>query len=257
MSDSVSAGGSSGSSGILSSTMRGIVRQAGDPQDRDIRRVEDVVDLSPMAAQNQKSERQVEPADPSDTLRNPGSQKNQQRVEREAEEAEAAAENAQQAQQAGFEVSRPVNMGMAAAINIGTDEMVRRFDTDGDERLNKVERERAMEAVQSEQGMKAGGGRMFRQTGGADSGADDGAGAAYLAEQEARQANAQQMQAEAEQKAERARAERIAALEEQDAKAEEMSAALQAQTRRPDAEAAYQKSDSLDAPPSRMPDIDA
>jgi hypothetical protein len=261
MSDSVSSGGFSGSGGVLSSTMRSITRQAGDPQDREARRVEDVVDLTPAAANQEQSQRQIEPAEPGDSLRNPGSQKAPmagQNAEKEAQEAEAAAREASEAQQAQtFEINRPVNIGMAAAINIGTDDMVRRFDTNGDEHLDKVEREQAIRAVQSERGGKPGGGRMFRSVGESDE-SSGGDGAAFLAEKEAQKARTEQSQAEAQSKAERARAERIAALEEQQAKAEAMAETTAQPTagvpRRPDAGAAYQKSDSLGGPPPKSVD---
>ncbi|MQX35268.1 hypothetical protein [Roseospira navarrensis] len=253
MSDTSGAGGPSGSSGVLSSTMRSITRQAGDPQDREVRRVEDVVDLSPGAAQREQSERPVEPADAGDQAHNPGSQKNMMlerlKADEKLEAAEQAAREAEQAREAqrspdgddAVTLEQPVNIGMAAAINIGARDMVRRFDTNGDSHLDYVERNQALEAVQSNERVVPGGGRMSQRQAEvqqafagegevflaeqearrvqserqwAQAQAERGGeGQAFLAEQQAREAKTAQRVAELDEKAERSRAERLAALE--------------------------------------------
>ncbi|MBB4284491.1 hypothetical protein [Roseospira goensis] len=246
MAESFGAGGPSGSSGLLSSTMRSIVRQSGDPHDRDSRRVEDVVDLSPLAAQRQETRGPVEPPEASDSLRNPSSHTPPAARLRaddkadEADEAEAAAREARAAQREadGENVDAtagPVNIGMAAAIAIGVPEMVRRFDTNGDEHLDQVERERALETVQTDTGVQRarGGGPLFDRVQLAedappreqDAGAP-GQGETAYAEMQARRAESAQRLSEAEAKAERARAERLAALDEQAADRAAAAAAL-------------------------------
>lgn len=244
MAESFGAGGPSGSSGVLSSTLRSIVRQAGDPQDHEQRRVQDVVDLSPMAAQQSQSQEKVQPTEPADTLRNPGGQAKmlaKARAENMSEEAEAAAREADQQREPVPSVSRPVNIGLAAAIAIGSPDMVERYDINGDEHLDQRERSRAIDSVTSEEAQRqAQVGRMFRSSGEAAE-SDGNAGEAYYAEMEAKKAEAGQARAEAQAKAEQSRADRLAALE------------AQQQAQASGAERAYERSEDLDArtPPPR------
>jgi len=245
MAESFGAGGPSGSSGVLSSTLRSIVRQAGDPQDHEQRRVQDVVDLSPMAAQQRQTQEKVQPTEPADTLRNPGGQANtlaRARAENASEEAEAAAREAEQRSEPVTATSRPVNIGLAAAIAIGSSEMVDRYDINGDEHLDQRERERAIDSVTSEESQRqAQVGRMFRPSGGEAAESDGNAGEAYYAEMEAKKAEAAQARAEAQAKAEQSRADRLAALD------------AQQQAQASGAERAYERSEDLDArtPPPR------
>lgn len=222
MAESFGAGGPSGSSGVLSSTMRSIVRQAGDPHDRDARRIEDVVQLSPLAAAEQHgNQAPVEPAAEAGRLYNPPSQSQslqRQEAQSRADEAEEAAREAQAAAreaESDAPVSRPVNIGVAAAIAVGEREMVRRYDVNGDERLDQRERENAIETVQSENtyGHAAGSGPIFRHGGREDSGQTESQGDAVYAEMEARKARAAEQRAEDEAKAEEARANRLAELD--------------------------------------------
>ncbi|KAA5604205.1 hypothetical protein F1188_17215 [Roseospira marina] len=289
MSDSVGAGGPSGSSGVLSSTMRSITRQAGDPQDREVRRVEDVVDLSPLAAGQERQQRAVEPAEPGDQMYNPGSQKNPLaglKADKEADQADRAAREAErtvresESEPEPVALVQPVNIGMAAAITIGAEDMVRRFDTNGDDHLDLRERDLALEAVQSDDATVPGGGRMFRRQaevaqqfdGDGDvfvaqdaarraeiearreeASQNAGQGEAFLAEQESQKADAAQQRAVAEDKVERGRAERLAALEQQNTAGEEAAVG----PRRSGADTAYLKSEELGLPQGAVSDVEA
>lgn len=226
--------------------MRSIVRQTGDPQDHEQRRVEDMVDLSPMAAQRQQAQESVQPAESSDQLRNPGGQPStleRAQAQAKADEAEAAAREAARESAPVTVINHPVNIGLAAAIAIGSPQMVERYDINGDERLDQRERGRAIESVTSEEGTaQAPGGKMFRSGQGEEMAGTSGDGEAYFAEMEAKKAAAAQQRAEAEAKAEQTRAERQAALDDQQAR----SAAV------PSAGRAYARSENLDAEP-RVP----
>lgn len=216
MAESFGAGSAGGSSGVLSSTMRSIVRQSGDPHEREVRRVEDVVDLSPLAAQERRqADGPVDPPEASDSLKNPSHYR--QTLERENAE-EAADEAAREERDAERQVESveagptgPINIGMAAAISIGAPDMVRRFDINGDERLDQRERGRAIESVQAESAYEKmrGGGSLFDPAAPEDAGQPEertADGDAFFAEQEARKAQAAERRAEDEAKAERARA---------------------------------------------------
>jgi len=251
MAESFGAGGPSGSSGILSSTIRSITRQAGDPHDHETRRIEDVVSLSPQATREQSQiDRPIEPVEAANSLNNPGAEKARQARER----ADAKAEEAQQARdeartveanaEAGIE--GPAKIGMAAAITIGAPDMVRRFDVNGDERLDQLERENAIQAVQSERSFeqaRGGGVLIGGGSGEADAKGETDTGSAVYAEAQAKRAEAAQRYAEETAKAEEARAERIAELEERAARGAEVAAAL-----RPEASEAYARTEELDQP---------
>jgi len=126
----------------------------GEPHDRESRRVEDVVDLSPKAIDSQVTERPVEPASSGESLRNPPAFQQDQRLqdaEARVEELQAAAEVSQAEADAAIETAGgPVNIGLAAAITVGLPDMVQRFDVNGDEILDQRERDRAIRSVQSE-----------------------------------------------------------------------------------------------------------
>lgn len=252
MAESFGAGGPSGSSGVLSSTMRSIVRQTGDPQDHEQRRVEDMVDLSPMAAQRQQAQESVQPAESSDQLRNPGGQPStleRAQANAKADEAEAAAREAARESAPTADINQPVNIGLAAAIAIGSPQMVDRYDVNGDERLDQRERGRAIDSVTSQEGnTQAPSGKMFRSGQGEDMVGGSGEGEAYFAEMEAKKAASAQQRAEAEVKAEQARADRLAALEEQQARSATASSAPM-----PGADRAYARSEGLDAEPRVAP----
>ncbi len=250
MAESFGAGGPSGSSGVLSSTMRSIVRQSGDPQDHEQRRIEDVVDLSPLAARQRQSQDTVQPTEPADTLRNPGEQAQtltRARAEGKAEEAEAAAREASRKTEPANAIDRPVNIGLAAAISIGSPVMVDRYDVNGDEYLDQRERNRAIDQVTSEDTYhQAKGANLFRSGEHSETG-DPTQGEAYFAEMEAKKADAAQNRAEAQAKAEQARADRLSVLDEQ-----------QQARASGDAERAYERSGDLDARQPRPPqDLEA
>jgi len=210
MADSVGAG-PSGSSGVLSSTMRSITRMNGEPHDKEVRRVEDVVDLSPRAVDAQATDRPVEPADSSDTLRNPGAY----RQEQELREAEAEAAEVREAETDPVTLERPVSMGLAAAIALELPEMVQRFDVNGDDDLDQRERDRAIRSVQSDSSFaQVRGGAAQHPNGDAPEPTTDVGKEAY-AELQVDKAEAEARYAEEKAKAERARAERLAELDEQ------------------------------------------
>ena len=216
MADSVGAGGPSGSSGVLSSAIRSITRMNGEPHDRQSRRVEDVVDLSPKAIDAKATERPVEPPESTDNLRNPPAQ----RQEQDLREAEAQLKKAREANEAAraepaeFQDVGPVNIGLAAAIAVGLPEMVQRFDVNGDDALDQRERDRAIRSVQSESGYDQVRGGGPRTPEGALPESGSGEGAEAYAELQARKAEADQLRAEAEDREQRARAERLAVLAE-------------------------------------------
>jgi len=271
--------------------MRSITRQAGDPQDREARRVEDVVDVSAIAAKGEQEQRPVEPAEPGDQLHNPGSQKNlmaSMRADKAAQEAEAAAREAERkvedVERDPPPLDQPTNIGLEAAINIGAETMVQRFDTNGDDHLDRLERNQALEAVQSEESSVPGAGRMYLRQAEVDQASGDGSGEAFLAEQDARRADSQaaaqaearqvasggegeayrseedarkadaaRLRAEVQEKAESSRAERLAALNEQAS----VVASPTPVTSRPAADTAYHKSDELGQRQSALPDVEA
>ncbi|WP_221238258.1 hypothetical protein [Roseospira visakhapatnamensis] len=189
----------------------------GEPHDRDARRVEDVVDLSPKAVAAQVTDRPVEPAGSTDTLRNPPAQ----RQEQDLRDAEARLEKAREAdigarvEAADVGPNGPINIGLAAAIAVGLPDLVDRFDINGDDSLDQRERERAIRSVQSEAAYDQvrGGGPLTPEGEVPESGAGEGAEA--YAELQARKAEASQQRAEEQEKAARAKAERVAELAEQ------------------------------------------
>jgi len=240
--------------------MRSITRQAGDPQDREARRVEDVVDVSAIAGKSEQEQRPVEPAEPSDQLRNPGSQKNQMasiQADKAAQEAEAAAREAERkvedVERDTQQLDQPTSIGMEAAISIGAETMVRRFDTNGDDHLDRLERDHALEAVQSGERTVPGGGVSRRKV--EVDQVQSGGGKAFLAEQDARKAEAARLRAEVQGKAESSRAERLAALDEQ---ARDVASLAPAAIRPAAADTAYHKSDGLgQRQQSALPDVQA
>lgn len=253
MADSVGAGGPSGSSGALSSAMRSITRMNGEPHDRDSRRVQDVVDLSPKAIDAQATERPVEPLESADSLHNPPAQ----RQEQDLRDAEARLEKAQQADEAARAATaavtdgRPMNIGLAAAIAVGLPEMVQRFDINGDETLDQRERDRAIRSVQSESAYDQvrGGGPRTPEVDVADSG--EGSGAEAYAELQARKAESAQRRAEEDGKDLRARLERLAELTEPS----ETDPGAVARTGGPDE--AYARSEDLGVTPGASRSVNA
>lgn len=253
MADSVGAGGPSGSSGVLSSAMRSITRMSGEPHDRDSRRVQDVVDLSPKAIDAQATERPVEPPESADSLHNPPAQ----RQEQDLRDAEAQLEKAQQADEAERAATTaaadggPVNIGLAAAIAVGLPEMVQRFDVNGDETLDQRERDRAIRSVQSESAYDQvrGGGPRTPEAELAQSG--DGSGAEAYAELQARKAEAAQRRAEEDGKELQARLERLAEV----ADASETDTGGVPRTGGPDE--AYARSEELGVTPGASRSVNA
>jgi len=210
-----------------------------------------VVSLSPQATREQSPlDRPVEPVEAANSLNNPGAERARQareRAETKAEEAQQARDEVRAAKadsEAGVE--GPVNIGMAAAISIGAPDMVKRFDVNGDERLDQIERENAIQTVQSERSFEqARGGGVLIGGGSGEDGAkgDTDTGSAVYAEAQARRAEAAQRYAEETAKAEEARAERIAELEERAARGAEVAATLG-----PEASEAYARTEELDQP---------
>jgi hypothetical protein len=236
-----------GTTGYLSSHMRSITRQAGDPQDHEARRVEDVVALSPQAAAEQRqTERPVEPSDASSSLSNPGAEKARnlrQKAESKAEEAEQSREEVR-ATSFDIDINAPVNIGLAAAISIGAPDLVERYDLNGDERLDQRERGRAIESVQSTESFEQarGGGKMYSHAE-VDQMTDAGDGEALYAEAEAKKAESQTRLAEETEKQERAREARLAELA-----AEAANQDTSAGVPNPAAGGAYARSEALGAP---------
>ena len=86
----------------------------------------------------------------------------------------------------GANINHTVNIGLAAAIAIGSPQMVERYDINGDERLDQRERGRAIDSVTSEEGnAQAPGGKMFRSGKGEEMANSAGQGDVYFAEMEA------------------------------------------------------------------------
>lgn len=234
-----------GTTGFLSSHMRSITRQAGDPQDHEARRVEDVVALSPQAAAEQRqTDRPIEPTDASSGLSNPGAEKVRdlrQKAEAKADEAEQSRDPVR-AEPIEFDVNAPVNIGLAAAISIGAREMVSRYDVNGDDRLDFQEKSTAISSVQSTQPTEqvVGGGQLFRRGEATEQSSGSGDGEAYYAELEANKAESAQRLVEETAKQERAREARLAEVE-----AESPPVA-------PSVRDAYARSEHLDELPSEV-----
>jgi hypothetical protein len=244
-----------GSTGYLSSHMRSITRQAGDPQDHEARRVEDVVALSPQAAAEQRqTDRPIEPTDASSSLSNPGAEKVRdlrEKAQMKAEEAEQRQDQIR-AESIEFDVNAPVNIGLAAAISIGEREMVSRYDVNGDGRLDFQEKSIAISSVQSTQPAEqvVGGGQLFRRGEAAEQSSGSGDGEAYYAELEANKAESAQRLAEVTAKQERAREARLAEMDSEAAN-QEASAGVP----NPAAGGAYARSEALGEPQPETHDV--
>jgi len=234
--------------------MRSITRMNGEPYDRESRRVEDVVDLSPKAVDAQATDRPVEPPGSTDGLRNPPAQ----RQEQDLREAEAQLEKVREADEAARTQATedidggPVNIGLAAAIAVGLPEMVQRFDVNGDEVLDQRERDRAIRSVQSDAtyDQVRGGSPLTPETEAKVVG--EGQGAEAYAELQARKAESDQRRAEEDERAQRARLERLVDLADQSEAAE---AAAPPRTGGPDE--AYARSEELGVTPGASRSVSA